>query len=238
MSFFFKHLRANRSGTPIMLAFQGGLFLFGVLLVAIVNAFLNDEQDYAAIGSLMALFGTAFGGLIRGQGAPVRYRMALSMGHTRRAYILADPVITFINCLIGVGAAWLLGKLELWLYGLLYPGWMCDFDVSIIFRWWSILLLAAVVSIADFCMGAFQLRFGAKGFMAIWFPLCFSPMIVVNALNAAEEGGASLMAQIGRGLIFLAGLLTPAMWAAVGAALLLVLVALSALCYLRIGVHA
>ena len=46
------------------------------------------------------------------------------------------------------------------------------------------------------------------------------------------------MAQIGRGLIFLAGLLTPAMWTAVGAALLLVLVALSALCYLRIGVHA
>lgn len=69
-------------------------------------------------------------------------------------------------------------------------------------------------------------------------PLCFSPMIVVNGLNAAEEGGASLMAQIGRGLIFLAGLLTPAMWTAVGAALLLVLVALSALCYLRIGVHA
>ena len=238
MSFFFKHLRANRSGTLIMLAMQGGLFLFGVLMVLGVNTFLNDEQDYAAIGSMMALFGTVFGGLLRGSGAPVRFRMALSMGHTRRAYILADPVITFINCLIGVGAAWLLGKLELWLYGLLYPGWMCDFDVSIIFRWWSILLLAAVVSIADFCMGAFQLRFGAKGFMAIWFPLCFSPMIVVNCLNAAEEGGASLMAQIGRGLIFLAGLLTPAMWAAVGAALLLVLVALSALCYLRIGVHA
>ncbi len=30
---------------------------------------------------------------------------------------------TAINCLLGIGAAWLLNRLELWFYGLLYPGW-------------------------------------------------------------------------------------------------------------------
>lgn len=233
MSFFLRHLRANRSGVLVMLAFQGGLFLFGFLLVVIVNAFLNDEQDYAAIGSMMALMGAVFGGLLRGQGAPARYRMALSMGHTRRSYILADPVITALNCLVGIGAAWLLSKLEMWVYGLLYPGWECDFDVIAMFKWWYVPILVAAVCLLDFCLGALQLRFGPKGFAAIWFPLCFGPMIVANSLDAAEEGGTSLLARIGHGIFFLAGLLSPAMWAAAGAALLLALVALSALCYSR-----
>lgn len=237
MNFFLKHLRANRGGTLVMLAMQGGLFLLGITLVLIVNRFFNDEQDYAAVGSMMALFGTVFGGLLRGQGAPARYRMALSMGHTRRAYILADPAITALNALVGVGASWLLNKLELGIYGLLYPGWECGFDIFIVFQWWSILLLVAAVCVVDFCLGALQLRFGAKGFAFVWFPLCFGPMVVSNSLNAAKDGGASLLAQIGRGIFFLAGLLSPALWAAVGVAVLLLLVALSFLCYRRAEVR-
>lgn len=237
MNFFFKHLRATRSGVLVMLAFQGGLFLFGFLLVVIVNAFLNDEQDYAALGSMMALMGTVFGGLLRGSGAPVRYRMALSMGHTRRSYILADPLITALNCLVGVGAAWILNKLELWLYGLLYPGWELDFDVIAMFKWWYVPILVAAVCLLDFCLGALQLRFGPKGFAAIWFPLCFGPMLITNGLRAAEEGGASLFAQIGRGIRYLAGLLSPAAWAGVGILLLVVLTVLSAVCYCRAEVR-
>ena len=232
MNFFLRHLRANRSGTLIMLAFQGGLFLMGVLIVVLVNATLNEDKDYAAIGSMMALMGTVFGGLLRGAGAPVRYRMAVSMGHTRRSYMLADPLITAMNCLVGVAAAWVLSKLELWIYGLLYPGWSCDFDLMGIFQWWAVLLLAVLVVAADYCLGALQLRFGAKGFAAIWFPLCFAPMLLSNAVNAAgEEGNNSLFAQIGRGLLFLIRLLSPLMWAAVGAAVVLALVAFSTLCY-------
>ena len=41
-----------------MLAVQGGLFLMGVIMVVCINIFLNEDQDYAAIGSMMALMGT------------------------------------------------------------------------------------------------------------------------------------------------------------------------------------
>ena len=99
------------------------------------------------------------------------------------------------------------------------------------------LLLVAAVCVVDFCLGALQLRFGAKGFAFVWFPLCFGPMVVSNSLNAAKDGGASLLAQIGRGIFFLAGLLSPALWAAVGVAVLLLLVALSFLCYRRAEVR-
>lgn len=237
MKFFVKHLKVNRSGVLVMLAFQTGLFLMGVLIVLAINAFVNDDRDYAAIGGMMALMATLFGGLVRGSGAMNRYRMAVSMGQTRWAYMLADPVVTFLNTLVGIVFALLLDKFELWLYGILYHGWELDFDVFAAMKWWYYLIFILAICILDFCFGALQLRFGNMGFAAVWFPLCFLPMIVGNSIQAVEEGSTSLLAQIGRAILLLAGLLSPAMWGAVGIALVLALLVVSVLCYRRAEVR-
>lgn len=231
MKFFVKHLKATRSGVLVMLGMQAFLFLMGFVIVIGINAFINDDQDYAAIGSMMALMGTVFGGLIRSGGGMHRYHTAVSMGSTRLSYILADPAITALNCVAGVAFAWVLNQFELWVYGLLYPGWTLDFDVFSVMEWWYYLILIVGICIADFLFGALQLRFGAKGFAAVWFPVCFAPMIISNSLQAAQDGGSSLLAQIGKGILFLAGLLAPPVWSAVGLALLLALLALSVVCY-------
>lgn len=231
MNFFVKHLKVNRNGVLIMLMFQFALFVFGFLIVVCINAFVNEDRDYAAIGSMMALIATVFGGMVRGNGGAVRYRMAVSMGGTRRSYMLADPVLTAMNCVVGIGFAWLLNKLELRVYTLLYPGWELDFDLHSLMKWWFYLIFIAGICIADFCFGALQLKFGAKGFAVIWFPLCFAPMVISNSLDAAWEGGTSLLAQLGRGILFLVGLLSPAMWAAMGIVVLLGLIVLSVTCY-------
>lgn len=231
MDFFIKHLKATRSGFAIMLIMQAFMFLFGFLIVVVINAFLNDGQDYALIGSMMALITPLFGGMLRGSGAMNRYRTAVSMGHTRRAYILADPLITALCTLVGIAFAWILSKLELWAYHTLYPGWEMDFDIVGMMKWWHFLLLIVGVCAFDYLLGALQLRFGTKGFMVVWFPLCFSGLIINSTVGAAQEGSTSLLAQLGRGILFVAGLLRPAMWAAVGAVILLVLLILSTMCY-------
>lgn len=237
MDFFSRHLRVNRSGALFMLGVQFALFLFGVILVLIINRFINEDHDFAAIGSLMALMGSIFGGLMRGQGAPVRCRLAVSMGRTRRSYILTDPVITALNCLVGIGFAWTLSRIELALYHALYPGWTCDLDLDVVFQWRVILLIVAGVCFLDFCLGALQLRFGAKGFAAVWFPLCFAPMIFGQAARAVQEGHDNLLALVGRAVLFVAGLLPPAAWAVIGGLLLLAILALSVQCYRRMEVR-
>lgn len=237
MKFFMKHLKVNRSGVLMMMAFQLGLFLMGVLIVVAINAFVNEDQDYAAIGGMMALMATLFGGLVRGSGGMNRYRMAVSMGQTRLSYMLADPVVTLLNTLVGIVFAWLLDKFELWLYGVLYHGWEMDLDVFSMMQWWYYPIFILAICILDFCFGALQVRFGNKGFAAVWFPLCFLPMIVGNSVNAAREGGSSLLAQIGRGIVFLIQLLSPAMWAAVGIVVVLGLLVLSVLCYRKAEVR-
>lgn len=238
MDFFVKHWKVNRSGTLMMLAFQLGLFLMGVVMVLGINAFLNDDQDYAAIGGMMALMGTIFGGLVRGGiTGGSRYRMAVSMGWPRLAYILVDPLLTVMNCVVGVAFAAVLNQLEVWLYGVIYPGWEVELNVFAVMPWWAYPAIVLGIALLDFLFGALLLRFGAKGFAAVWFPLCFLPLIIGNSVDAAREGGASLLAQLGRGIAFLIGLLSPTMWAAVGVALVLVLLVLSVQCYRRAEVR-
>lgn len=234
MDFCVRHLKVNRAGLPIMLGIQGFTFLFGVLLVVGINTFINDDKTYAAIGSMMALMGVFFGGLFRGGGGMLRYQRAVSMGHTRRSYILADPLITVINCAIGIAFVCVLDKLEVWLYGMLYPGWTMEFDLFSELewiKWWYAPAFILGICVLDFCLGALQLRFGTKGFAAIWCPLCFAPMIITNTVGAAQRGSTNLLAQIGRFFLYLAGLLSPAVWGGVLAAVLLALVVLSVLCY-------
>ncbi len=238
MDFFVKHWKVNRSGMLMMLACQLGLFLMGVVMVLGINAFLNDDRDYAAIGGMMALMATVMGGLARGATGMIRYRLAVSMGYTRRTYMLVDPLLTLMNCIVGVAFAWVLNQLELRLYAAIYPGWEVDLDIFSVMEWWHCLVLILGVCLLDFLFGALLLRFGTKGFAAVWFPLCFLPLIIMNSADAAKDGGTSLLAQIGRGIAFLIGLLSPAMWAAVGVAALLALLALSALCYSRAEIRA
>lgn len=231
MDFFVKHLKATRSGFLIMLIIQGFLFLFGFAIVLIINAKINHDRDYALIGSMMALIASIFGGLLRGNGGMNRYRTAVSMGYTRRAYLLADPLITALNCAVGIVFAWLLSKFELWVYHALYPGWEMEFDVISMMKWWYFLIFIVVVCIFDYFLGAVQLRFGTKGFAIIWFPLCFSGVFMNATVGAAQEGRTSLLSQLGRAILFVVGLLRPAMWAAVGIALLLALLTLSTMWY-------
>ena len=58
-----------------------------------------------------------------------------------------------------------------------------------------------------------------------------SSKVKSGCISALKEGSTNLMAQIGKGILFLIQVLSPTMWAAVGITLLLALLALSVLCY-------
>ena len=96
MYFFKRHFQATRNTPLVMMAYQLGFFLFGIVLVVVVNTFFNSDQDYAPLGSLMAIIGVFAGLVARGGGAAARFRMAVSMGQTRRDFLLIDPLLTVL----------------------------------------------------------------------------------------------------------------------------------------------
>lgn len=235
---FGKYLRAERGGLLYMLAFQGLFFAIGVGMVIGINAFLNDDADFACLGTFMTLIGLLIGVLARGNTTcSGRFRMAVSMGMSRRSFLVCDPLLTVLTTLTGAFFSWALHHLEQRLYGVLYPGYENDMPMDGVFRWQVLLLLAVGLCALDLTLGAMHQKFGFKGFGVLWGLFCFGCILLPQAIANALEGGTSLIARIGAGLLWLIRLLSPAMWACVGAAVLLALLIASVLCFAKAEVR-
>jgi len=221
---FLQYCKVNRKAPLYMVLWQLGFFVFGVAMVLIINRFLNDDKDFACMGALLALIATLVGSLARGNTTlSTRFSLAVSMGQTRRFFLLWDTVISLLVCLLGMVTAWGFYHLELLLYGALYPGFENGMPLDVVYRWQILLPAALVLSVASLVFGAVQLRFGLKGFGTVWLIFCASSMVLPRAIEAALEGSTSLLARLGGGVLWLARALPPAAWAGLGGAVLLAL---------------
>ena len=226
-----RYFRAAWRDPLLSLIWVAGFWLFGVILVLLINMTVNDERNYACMGTLFSLAGILPGTLLRGnQSGHVRFRLAVTMGQTRRSFLLWDTVITILVAFVGVFAAWVLWHGEVGLYCLLYPGYTNDIPMEAVFRWQIIAaLLGALPMVTLFFTGVTQ-RFGTKGFGMLWLLLWGGCMLIPSALGSAADGGTSLLARLGGGILWAAGLLSPTAWAAIGAALLLLALAAGVQC--------
>lgn len=229
-----QYLRVNRFAPLYTLIWQGGFFLFGVLMVLGINVFLNDDPTYACMGSLFALIATAVGVLARGNTTGhIRFRLAVSMGQTRRSFLLCDPLISLLSGALGLLAAWCLYQAEQGLYSMVYPNFTNEIPLDVVYQLKYIVPILAGLVVLDLVFGAILLRFGMKPLAAVWFAFCLSVMILPRAVHSYQDGGTSLFARIGGGLMWLVTGLTPAMWAALGGAALLALVVFALAVYSR-----
>ena len=231
---FKRYLRAARRAPLWMLGWVGGFWLFGTILVLIINATVNDERDYACMGALFSLAGLLPGTLSRGGGSGhVRFRLAVIMGQTRRSFLLWDTVITLLLTGMGLLFSWGLWHVESGLYRLLYPGYADDLPLELVFRWQILVaLLVALPVVTIFFTGITQ-HFGMKGFGVLWILLWGGCMLIPAAVSGASEGGTSLLARLGNGVLWLAGALSPAAWAGVGVVLLMALMIVGVQCLSR-----
>ncbi len=228
---FLQYCKVNRKAPLYMVLWQLGFFAFGIAMVLIINRFVNDDKDFACMGALFALIATAIGGLARGNTTlSTRFSLAVSMGQTRRFFLLWDTVISLLVCLLGMVTAWGFYRLEVLLYGALYPGYENGMPLDVVYQWKILLPAAVALSVFSLVFGALQLRFGMKGFGIVWLVFCASSMVLPRAINTALEGGTSLLARLGGGVLWLVNALPPAAWAGLGGAVLLVLTVWS-FCY-------
>ena len=219
---FKRYLRAARRAPLWMLGWVGGFWLFGTILVLIINATVNDERDYACMGALFSLAGLLPGTLSRGGGSGhVRFRLAVIMGQTRRSFLLWDTAINLAAVAMGIVFSWGLWQGEAALYALLYPGYSNDIPVELVYRWQVLAPMAVILPLVCLFFSAVILRFGTKGFGVLWIVVWGSFMLIPASLSSASEGGTSLLAKLGNGILWLAGILPPLAWAGVGAALVI-----------------
>ena len=227
-----RYLKVNRFAPLFTILWQTVFFSIGLLIVLIINTFFNDDPDFACIGSLMALVATAIGTLARGNtNGHVRFRLAVSMGNTRRSYLICDPIVSALNAVVGILFAWFAYLCETALYTTLYPGFRNDMPLDEVFSWQVILILIGAVVVMDLVMSAMMQRFGSNGFLAAWLILCGLFLLSSRAVSAYENGSSSLFAQLGGLFLRAITTLPAAVWIAVGAVIVLALVTFSVLTF-------
>lgn len=223
-----KYIRANRTAPLYMLLWQSVFFAVGVVMVLIINAILNEDPNYACIGSLLALVATLFGTITRGNlNGHVRFRLAVSMGETRRSFLLCTPIITAGISLIGILTAWIMYLAEKALYTAIYPDFVNDMPMEDVFSGVVILCLVASTVVLDLVMSALMQRFGNRGFLSIWLIFCGLFMVLPRMIDAYQSGSTSLLARIG-GFILTAITTIPVKgWIAIGIIFVLALIGFS-----------
>ena len=216
----------------------------GVVTALLCMHFLMEPgEGFATIGALFAFFAIAVGLLARGnQNSSTRYALAISMGQTRRAYLLWDSLAGFLECLVFTGGVLLLGRAERALYLALYPeeedvldfiGFFAEYRYAV----WIVLLACAVFVCLDLLLTALMLRFGRKGMFVFLVPIWAMTLIINPALNAVRGNPGSLMAMLGEWFIRLGGFLSGIGGVVAGAVLALVLVGGSVAYLLRAPVQ-
>ena len=229
-----RYFKAAQRDPLWVLGWVVGFWIFGVLLVLIINATVNDEQDYACMGTLFSLAGVLPGVLLRGNtNGYVRFRLAVTMGQTRKSFLLWDTVITLLVTGMGILVSWLLWHAETGLYSLLYPGYTNDISMELVFRWQIIAALLVALPVVTVFFTGITHRFGTRGFGVLWILLWAGCMLVPAAVGKASDGGTSLLARMGDGILWLVGALPPAAWAGAGVALLIALMIVGVRCLIR-----
>ena len=219
-----KHIRANRTAPLFMLLWQLGFFVMGVALVLIINAVANEEPDYICMGTLLALIATAMGVIARSNlNGHVRFRLAVTMGETRRSYLLCTPIITAGISLIGVFVAWVLYLVEKALYTAIYPDFVNDMPMEMVFSWIVILCIVAGFVLLDMVLSALTQRFGQKGFLVIWIAYCALVLVFPRMIDAYQSGSTSVLARMGGAIITAITTIPVKGWIAIGVVIVLAL---------------
>lgn len=199
--------RVNQEDIPYIAICTLVGWLLGVGMVTALMYFLFEPgEGYATFGTYFAVLG-AFLGIItsRNLNGHTRFFLALSMGQTRRGYLLWDSLMKLAEAALVMLMILGLGFVENQLYVLLYPGEENAFDFmkeffSSRYALWIILGVAAGLVILNLVFTALMGRFGQKGFLIFFAPFWCLTLIVTPALNASEEQTGSILAWIGDGL--------------------------------------
>lgn len=214
-----KYIKANRSAPLFTLAWQGAFFLMGFIMVIIINTFINEDPNYGCMGTMLVLCAVAISTFARGNlGGNTRFSLAVSMGQTRRSYVLFDSLITLLTGGMGMTVAWCAYQLESRLYAVLYPGFVNDMPLDAFFRLKYILPILLALVLLELVFTAITLRFGTNTFRVIWLVFCFSFMIIPRTIHAYVDGSSSLFARIGGALVWIARILPVKIWIGVGCA--------------------
>ncbi len=146
-----------------------GGWIFGVLLVAVVLHFDKSATSSAIMGTFMAVLVGCFINILMGiMTYGYSFNTAVSMGSTRKEFIIADGATAYINLTIEIAVVLILHSAEKALCAALYPAKECEDLLKILGDYRIVLgIILFVPAIRMFC-GALILKFQKKAYWTLY----------------------------------------------------------------------
>lgn len=197
---------------PWMFAIIAGCFALGVAIVLVMCGIFHMDET-VDMGMIISLVGLLVALLCRrNQNPHSRLHFAVLMGQTRRGFLLTDSLILLLEGALALAAIWAGGHLEIALYRAVFPAANATEFVLAVFQWRVVLVALLVMLVGNLVFTAVMNRFGIKGFLILWLPLCLVNMLVGPSLTAARMGRDTVIARLGRALIWIIDNLSGVPW--------------------------
>ena len=220
-----KDLRLHKNGILGQLLILLGAFLFGVILVTIIMLTDDDPGSWFCMGTLMAglvlvaiaLFTSAFG-------YPQEFMLALSMGRTRKEFMVSYYLRTLVTLLLGWALILILHQIELRGYTLYFYRYQNEIFFSFLTDWRVLVPVFLLLPVLSMFLGGLYGKYGKKGLMGfyfIWLFCCF----VLPRMFDHEEPSEGVLDQVAVGLLRAILIVPVGVWIGFGAVTLVFMAA-------------
>ncbi len=170
-----------------------GAFLFGVLLVTLIVK-LGGESTWICLGTVIAMGAMVIFTVIVGLTSYlVEFRICLSMGGTRRGFLLYYALRQVLTLAVSYVFIRLLYMGECALYGAVFPGVVNEAPFTFLKSLWCLPVLAGLGLLSMF-LGALRAKFGQKGMVVFWFLWMFCCLILPRMFDRDDTSALGLAA--------------------------------------------
>ena len=234
---FKQELRLNRKDNWMMLAFLGGGFLVGFVILCAVLGFAGEERWFP-MGTLMGGMAIIISAIVcDGLGLKQRYMVALSMGRTRKPQLAAAMLTAVLRAAAALLVIWPVSRLDLALYSILFrangmESGVSEFLLRYITPKYLLIGILPIVCIG-FLIAAVQGKFGKKGGIAIYFAFLACCIGLPRMIEFAQNRPHSIFGR----LLTAMTALPLAAWVAIAVLLLLLILTVSVRILFRLRVE-
>ena len=219
---FSKDLRLHKNSMLGQLLGLVGAFVFGVILVAIIMFTDDDPGSWFCMGTLIAclvlvaavLFTSAFS-------YPQEIMLALSMGRTRKEFLVSYYLRSLVNLLTGWLMILLLHQIELRSYTLIYYRYANEIFFSFLTDWRVLTPIFLLLPVLSMFLGALYGKYGKKGLFAFYVLWIFCCFVLPRMFH--DEPSEGVLDQMAVGLLRTIQVVPAGVWIGFGAVTLAVM---------------
>lgn len=208
-----------------MYAFILAASLFGHILFLIIMRFDSTANTTFTLGTMMGgILGIIYVFIMQAVQMGVYFNMEVSMGCTRRHFLISEYIVSFAAGLLGLGLVIGIHAAESRWIDRLYPNFPSEINMLPYLLKGGVWAVAGLIITVSFC-SAVMMRFKRKAFWVFWTLWMFLCLCVPRIAEAVEEASDSLFGRMGRLAIRIFGLLPIAAWLALAGLLCILMVA-------------